>query len=125
MKHVAPITGSNSAIADVFFTGVGSTLQRTDNDIAERVMIDLAEYAVAVLPVHDSFIIHFGYKDMLQQSIENAFEELLGFKPKTALTKRPSVAQPDSEIWMLRFSRLLPVWVKVVEYVGCLAPVRC
>ena len=68
-----------------------------DSDIAERVMLTFARHEdrIPILPLHDSFVLHYGYEDMLRQAMENAFEELLGFKPKTALTKRHSVAQPD------------------------------
>ena len=87
------ILQKHAAIADVFFTGVGSTLQKSDSDIAERVLLDLAEDDVPVLPVHDSFILHHAYADRLEQSMENAVEKLLGFRPKTALTKRHSIEQ--------------------------------
>ena len=97
-RHISEaIEAFHQPIAKHFYTGIGLRLQRMDSDIAERVMLTFARHEdrIPILPLHDSFILHHGYEDMLRQAMENAFEELLGFKPKTALTKRHSVAQPD------------------------------
>jgi len=97
-RHISEaIENFHQPIAKHFYTGIGLRLQRMDSDIAERVMLTFArhEERIPILPLHDSFVLHYGYEDMLRQAMENAFEEMLGFKPKTALTKRHSVAQPD------------------------------
>ena len=65
-----------------FFTGVGLRLQKADSDIAERVMLHFATKGIAILPLHDSFIMHHGYENELRDVMDAAFVELTGLTPK-------------------------------------------
>ena len=69
-------------IAHHFYTGVGLKLQRQDSDIAEKVLLHFAEKGIAVLPLHDSFLMHQGYETWLEPVMKTAFEEVIGASPK-------------------------------------------
>ena len=67
-------------ISEAFFRGAGRRLQRKDSELAERVMLSFLEYAepVAVLPMHDSFIMHHGYETELKTLMEQHFQQMFG-----------------------------------------------
>ena len=69
-------------IAHHFYTGVGLRLQRLDSDIAEKVLLHFAENNIAVLPLHDSFLMHHGYEATLAPVMEAAFKDVVGMAPK-------------------------------------------
>lgn len=69
-------------IADAFYSDSGARLQRLDSDLAEEVMLHFATKGVAVLPVHDSFLVHSGYEAELEQVMIDAFKKRFGIKPK-------------------------------------------
>ena len=48
-------------VADLFASGIGLKLQRQDADIAQAVMRDFNEMHIAMLPIHDIFIVRFGH----------------------------------------------------------------
>ena len=58
-----------------FFTGAGLRLQRIDSDLCEAVMLAMMKRSaeIVVLPVHDSFIVHHGYKDELMAMMLGAY----------------------------------------------------
>ena len=64
---VKAIRDRHPAIEGQFFTGVGLRLQRIDSDLCEAVILAMMKHSpeIVVLPVHDSFIVHHGYKDEL------------------------------------------------------------
>lgn len=74
-----------------FFTGVGLRLQKADSDIAERVMLHFATKGIAILPLHDSFIMHHGYENELRDVMDAAFVELTGLTPKIDAKEKPTV----------------------------------
>ncbi len=65
-------------ISQYFFSGIGLSLQRTDSDIAETVMMDLKGKGVLALPVHDSFLVMEKHGDLLQQSMQDAYRHHTG-----------------------------------------------
>ena len=65
-----------------FYTGVGLRLQRLDSDIAEKVLLHFAQSGIAILPLHDSFLMHNGYETSLEPVMRSAFEEVVGASPK-------------------------------------------
>ena len=70
------ILDAHKPIADVFFQGHGSHLQFIDSCIAENVMLNFIRAEDApVLPVHDSFIMHYAYGELgeLEEEMRRAF----------------------------------------------------
>jgi len=52
---------------------VGLRLQRFDSDIAEKVLLHFAKSGIAILPLHDSFLMHNGYEASLKPIMRFAF----------------------------------------------------
>ena len=76
------IMAFHEPIAQHFYTGVGLRLQRMDSDIAEKVLLHFANKGIAILPLHDSFLMHHGYESWLEPVMRSAFEEVVGIYPK-------------------------------------------
>ena len=53
-----------------------------DSDIAEKVLLHFAHKGIAILPLHDSFMMHHGYESSLEPVMSLAFEEVVGLSPK-------------------------------------------
>lgn len=62
----AVIKERHAPVADQFFSAIGARLQHIDSEVAVGVLTHFAEMGVAVLPVHDSFIMHSGYESELR-----------------------------------------------------------
>jgi hypothetical protein len=69
-------------IASSLNSGAWSRLQFADSQLAEAVMLKFSEWRAPCLPVHDSFIVHHGYRADLQTLMEEAFKERYGRSPK-------------------------------------------
>ena len=65
-------------IAHYFHTNVGLKLQLLDSQIAERIILKFVRKGYPVLPLHDSFLLHHGLKQSLQDAMAEAFEEVIG-----------------------------------------------
>jgi hypothetical protein len=76
------IIAFHEPIAHHFYTGVGLKLQRLDSDIAENILLHFAQRQIAILPLHDSFLMHHGYEASLTPVMSFAFEEVVGASPK-------------------------------------------
>lgn len=62
-------------IKDKFFCGMGNRLQYEDSQIAEKVMLYFAKQDIAVLPVHDSFVIQRSLQPKLIEVMSDAFSQ--------------------------------------------------
>ena len=71
------ILDAHKPIADRFFRGEGNHLQYIDSCMAERLMLHYAKDDHPVLPVHDSFIMHYAFGEMgeLEEQMRKAFFE--------------------------------------------------
>ena len=69
-------------INDFFFSRSWTWLQRTDSDIAEKVMLQLLDLPLTVLPIHDSFIVRRGGEGTLNEVMNEAFTEVVGTDAK-------------------------------------------
>lgn len=58
--------------------GIGLKLQFIDSQIAERVMLEMMNDGIVVLPIHDSFIVRAGYQQWLTSVMRNVFRDLTG-----------------------------------------------
>jgi hypothetical protein len=70
------ILDAHKPIADVFFQGHGNHLQFIDSCIAENMMLNFIRAEDApVLPVHDSFIMHYAYGELgeLEEEMRRSF----------------------------------------------------
>jgi hypothetical protein len=63
-------------IRKFFYTGVATELMYTDSQIAEQVMLTLIDRGVAVLPVHDSFLVRQDREGMLWEAMREAFRQV-------------------------------------------------
>lgn len=79
------IVGKYPEFRQYFGSGVGLRLQRKDSDLAETVMLRFEAMGYARLPVHDSFIVHHGLQDELEQIMREAFEEEFGVSGKVGV----------------------------------------
>jgi len=75
------IMAFHEPIAHHFYTGIGLRLQRLDSDIAEKVLLHFTQSEIAILPLHDSFLMHHGYENSLEPVMRSAFEEVIGTFP--------------------------------------------
>ena len=69
------ILKAHRTIEGMFFKGHGKKLQYIDSCIAEKVMLQFNRMDYPVLPVHDSFIMHYAFGDLgeLEESMRRAF----------------------------------------------------
>ena len=76
------ILEAHSPVADLFFKGIGNSLQFTDSCIAEKVMLEFAQRDIPVLPVHDSFIVnrHVEGSGDLEEVMRKAYFEVTGHR---------------------------------------------
>ena len=68
----------HTPIKGYFCSGVGIDLQNRDSKIAEQVMLRFSKMGYAILPMHDSFIIHHGLEAELREAMERAFVDMFG-----------------------------------------------
>jgi hypothetical protein len=104
---VKAIKEKHPDIEDQFFTSAGLRLQRIDSDLCEAVMLALIKRSseIVVLPVHDSFIVHYGYKDELMAMMLGAYCLKYGYIPLPKLSKEMIVeitGVPDWGSWSSR-----------------------
>ena len=69
------ILDKHEPIKDKFFCGIGNRLQFEDSQIAEKVMLHFARQDIAVLPVHDSFVIQRSLQPELIDAMSEAFSQ--------------------------------------------------
>ena len=88
---------AHTPLADVFFQGHGNHLQFIDSCIAEKVMLQFVRSDdEPVLPVHDSFIMHYAFGDMgeLEEAMRRAFHD--HFKKDIKVSEDIGVMLPSS-----------------------------
>ncbi len=91
------VLDAHTPLSDVFFQGHGNHLQFIDSCIAERVMLQFVRSDDApVLPVHDSFIMHYAFGDIgeLEEAMRRAFHDY--FKKDIKVSKDIGVMLPSS-----------------------------
>lgn len=79
------IVGKYPEFRQYFGSGIGLRLQRKDSDLAEKVMLRFADMRYACLPVHDSFIVHHGLEDELDEIMRETFEAEFGVSGKVGV----------------------------------------
>ena len=94
----AAIIERHKPIAHQFFTAVGSKLQLIDSKIAIAVLKHFAAMNVAVLPVHDSFIMHSGYENELKDVMREALRKEAGISVPVMLTEKKQMTSHKSDL---------------------------
>ncbi len=92
------IIEKHKPIEEFFFSGYGVKLQRLDSDIAERIMLKLADKEIVALPVHDSFVVVNGHNKELYRAMSETFKELTGADPKLNLQVNEGVIVASSSL---------------------------
>jgi hypothetical protein len=85
IKHqdlLALVIKKHPILEPYLYSGYGLDLQFLDSQIAERIMLKLIQNNIAVLPIHDSFIIRLGYEDKLREAMHESFSDLVANKAK-------------------------------------------
>jgi hypothetical protein len=73
------IEAKHMPIAKHFGSGAGRRLMFKDSQIAERILLRMIdEHGVAPLPVHDSYIVRYDYKDALWEIMQDEFADAMG-----------------------------------------------
>jgi hypothetical protein len=88
----------HSPISKFFHSGHGRRLQCLDSQIAEKVMLAFAKHNCAILPIHDSFVVHFGQEKFLREQMDVAFREVLGFACEVKLEYNSLTDDPKLHI---------------------------
>lgn len=84
-------------IADDLGSDVGIKLMNDDSKITEHVIERFTERGLPVLTVHDSYVVHFSYDDLLQEALDEAFLKVTGM---TGIrSERTGVAWADETSW--------------------------
>jgi len=81
LKHkqlLKQIELTHEPIFESLRSGAGLHAQFIESIIAEKVILDLLEQDVIVLPIHDSFIIRLGFANDLRESMQRNFKEVTG-----------------------------------------------
>ena len=78
------VLAAHKPIADQFSSGAGLDTQFIDSQIAEQVMLRMADEGHVVLPIHDSFIVRLGYEYRLREIMLEVFEGIIGARVKVA-----------------------------------------
>jgi hypothetical protein len=68
----------HAPIRKYFCTGEGVNLQYHDSVIAEAILVFFAKNNIPCLPVHDSFVVDFRYREMLEWAMQEAFLKYFG-----------------------------------------------
>jgi hypothetical protein len=84
-------------IADDLGSDAGIALMKQDSRIADHVIRRFTEQGLAVLTVHDSFIVHFSYNHLLQEVLEEAFQLITGMSG--IRSERTGVSWADESSW--------------------------
>jgi len=102
------ILDAHKPIADMFFQGHGNHLQFIDSCIAENVMLNFIRAEDApVLPIHDSFIMHYAYGELgeleeeMRRSFHGHFKKDINVKSEIGVLLRSSFdgkKQSDSTV---------------------------
>ncbi len=82
-------------IKHLFMTSYGVKLQFLDSQIAEYIMLNYSEHRSPILPVHDSFIMHHGYREELPNVLSDAFNKFLRVDISTSIIE--GAFQPESK----------------------------
>src|SRR5262249_30884925 len=80
---------------EYFGSGIGLRLQRTDSDIAARVLAKSGREGEFLLALHDGFRSRRQYADWTREIMDECYEKVVGKSPAISTLKR----KKDLQIW--------------------------
>ena len=107
-RLIAEIEHKHAPVAEHFGSGIGLRLQRTDSDIAARVLAKSGNEGEFLLCLHDGFRSRRPYADRTREIMDECYEQVVGKSPAISTLK----PKRDLQIW----SPVVPgggVWVGV------------
>lgn len=96
MHFLDGIIETHKPIADQFFSGAGSRLQRQDSDIAEAILLEFVSMGQPCLPIHDSIITYQTLDDEVPEIMQRIVKALLGVHSQTK--RKDSISYRDSVV---------------------------
>jgi hypothetical protein len=133
-KDIYPVMDAfeekHELIKQYFCTGIGIRLQNLDSKMAEKVMLHFVKgggMPYAILPLHDSFIIHHGWEESLKETMDKAFQEMFGCSVRVDLKynslaswKEEHPPDPNQRHYKVDFEKVAAERVPYSTYHGLL-----
>jgi hypothetical protein len=94
-RLIAEIERKHAPVAEYFGSGIGLRLQRTDSDIAARVLAKSGREGEFLLALHDGFRSRRQYADRTREIMDECYEKVVGKSPAISTLKR----KRDLQIW--------------------------
>lgn len=95
---IKAITDRHPGISKFFNSGIGLKLQNIDSKMAEIVMQELSvKRGIAVLPIHDSFVVQEEHLELLIRVMENAYKTVTKAEVTKGLIKVKEGRKPSVE----------------------------
>src|SRR6516165_8985295 len=94
-RLIAEIERKHAPVAEHFGSGIGLRLQRTDSDIAARVLAKSGKEGEFLLSLHDGFRSRRQYADRTREIMDECYEKVVGKSPAIPTLKR----KRDLQIW--------------------------
>jgi hypothetical protein len=94
-RLIAEIEHKHAPVAEHFGSGIGLRLQRTDSDIAARVLAKSSKEGECLLSLHDGFRSRRQYADRTREIMDECYEKVVGQVPAISTLKRKA----DLQIW--------------------------
>jgi len=94
-RLIAEIERKHAPVAEHFGSGIGLRLQRTDSDIAARVLAKSGSEGEFLLALHDGFRCRRQYADRTREIMDECYEKVVGKSPAISTLKRKT----DLQIW--------------------------
>ena len=103
-RHIDGYVEEHPLISHRFFKSAWMELQYLDSQLVDLVLERANNESIAVLPVHDSFIVATMYVDWLNEATADAYQTLMGFEPVIAFDPMPDLqdALPEELYQSLR-----------------------
>jgi len=87
-EFMEAIKQRHAPIRDYFNSGAGVHLQYLDSVIAEQVILRMLRYREVVLSVHDSFIVKKTRQGLLEDIMEDAYQQIIGSAVSTTIKEK-------------------------------------
>ncbi|MGO7307001.1 hypothetical protein ACCS91_24245 [Rhizobium ruizarguesonis] len=84
------IMGHHPAIADVFFQGMGHSVQFQESQIMVDILLQLKSHGIVALPIHDAILVAASHVDVARQVMLDVFRHHVGFPGLVDVSSMPS-----------------------------------